>query len=50
MLHYSDYLREEAEEYRQLAESAEGAEVNKQFLELAARLQTISATGEPVDS
>jgi hypothetical protein len=35
MQHYSDYLREQADEYRELAEKAEILWSNKNFLELA---------------
>jgi len=35
MLHYSDYLREQAAKYRQLAETAEDTFVKQEFLELA---------------
>jgi hypothetical protein len=35
-MHYSDYLREQAGKYRQLAEAAEDAFVKQEFLELAA--------------
>ncbi len=35
MQDYSDYLREEAAKYRELAEKAEDAFVKKEFLELA---------------
>ena len=35
-MHYSDYLREQAAKYRQLAEAAEDAFVKQEFLELAA--------------
>jgi hypothetical protein len=34
-MHYSDYLREQAAKYRQLAETAEDAFVKQEFLELA---------------
>lgn len=34
-MHYSDYLREQATKYRQLAEAAENAVVKQEFLELA---------------
>jgi hypothetical protein len=34
--HYSDYLREQAAKYRQLAEAAEDAFIKHEFLELAA--------------
>jgi hypothetical protein len=35
-MHYSDYLREQAVKYRELAETAEDAFVKQEFLELAA--------------
>ena len=35
MIHYSDYLREQATKYRELAETAEDAFVKQEFLELA---------------
>ena len=35
-MHYSDYLREKAVKYRELAETAEDAFVKQEFLELAA--------------
>jgi len=35
MIHYSDYLREQATKYRELAEKAEDALIKKEFLELA---------------
>ena len=35
-MYYSDYLREQATKYRQLAEAAEDAVVKREFLELAA--------------
>jgi len=35
MIHYSDYLREQAAKYRELAETAEDAFVKQEFLELA---------------
>jgi hypothetical protein len=34
-MHYSDYLREQAAKYRQLAETAEDAFAKQEFLELA---------------
>ena len=30
-MHYSDYLREQAAKYRQLAETAEGTSVKEEF-------------------
>ena len=35
MLHYSDYLREQAEHYRELAAAAADAAVKQELLELA---------------
>jgi hypothetical protein len=35
MQHYSDYLREQAAKYRELAEKAEEALIKQEFLELA---------------
>ena len=35
MFHYSDYLREQAAKYRELAERAEDPFVKKEFLELS---------------
>ena len=35
MFHYSDYLREQAVKYRELAEKAEDALIKQEFLELA---------------
>ena len=35
MIHYSDYLREQAAKYRELAEGAEDRLVKQEFLELA---------------
>ena len=35
MFHYSDYLREQAVKYRELAEKTEDAHVKREFLELA---------------
>jgi hypothetical protein len=35
MFHYSDYLREQATKYRELAEKAEDPFVKQEFLELA---------------
>jgi hypothetical protein len=36
MQHYSDYVREQAANYRELAEKAEDSRIKKEFLELAA--------------
>jgi hypothetical protein len=36
MNHYSDYLREQATKYRELAETAEEPLIKQEFLELAA--------------
>jgi hypothetical protein len=38
----SDYLREQAAEYRQLAETAEDAFVKQEFLELAAVCEEVA--------
>jgi hypothetical protein len=35
MLHYSDYLREQAEQYRALAATATDPAIKQEFLELA---------------
>ncbi len=35
MFHYSDYLREQATKYRELANKAEDAFVKQEFVELA---------------
>jgi hypothetical protein len=35
MIHYSDYLREQAAKYREMAEMAEDFLVKQEFLELA---------------
>ena len=41
-MHYSDYLREQAAEYRQFAETAEDAFVKQEFLELAAVCEEVA--------
>jgi len=41
-MHYSDYLREQTAEYRQLAETAEDAFVKQEFLELAAVCEEVA--------
>jgi hypothetical protein len=41
-MHYSDYLREQAAKYRQLAETAEDAFVKQEFLELAAVCEEVA--------
>ena len=41
-MHYSDYLREQAAKYRQLAETAEDAFVKQEFLELAAVCEEVT--------
>jgi hypothetical protein len=41
-MHYSDYLREQAAKYRQLAETAEEAIVKQEFLELAAVCEEVA--------
>jgi hypothetical protein len=42
MFHYSDHLREQAVQFRQLAESAEDAFVKKEFLELAETCEEVA--------
>ncbi len=42
MLHYSDYLREQAAKYRLLAETAEDALRKQEFLELAAVCEEVA--------
>jgi hypothetical protein len=41
-MHYSDYLREQATKYRQLAEGAEDAAAKQEFLELAAVCEEVA--------
>jgi hypothetical protein len=41
-MHYSDYLREQATKYRQLAEAAEDAVAKQEFLELAAVCEEVT--------
>jgi hypothetical protein len=41
-MRYSDYLREQAAKYRQLAETAEDAFVKQEFLELAAVCEEVA--------
>jgi rubrerythrin len=41
-MHYSDYLREQAARYRQLAETAEDASVKQELLELAAVCEEVA--------
>jgi hypothetical protein len=41
-MHYSDYLREQAAKYRQLAETAEDAFVKQEFLELGAVCEEVA--------
>jgi hypothetical protein len=41
-MHYSDYLREQAAKYRQLAETAEDGFVKQEFLELAAVCEEVA--------
>jgi hypothetical protein len=41
-MHYSDYLREQAAKYRQLAEAAEDTFVKQEFLELAAVCEEVA--------
>lgn len=42
MFHYSDYLREQATKYRELAEKAEDPAVKKEFLELAETCEEVA--------
>jgi hypothetical protein len=42
MFHYSDYLREQATKYRDLAEKAEDAFIKEEFLELAAICEEVA--------
>jgi len=42
MLHYSDYLREQAEQYRALAATAETPAIKQEFLELAAVCEEVA--------
>ena len=53
-MHYSDYLREQAAKYRQLAETAEDAFVKQELLELAAVCEEVAkmklTTNGQVDS
>jgi hypothetical protein len=41
-MHYSDYLREQAANYRNLTETAEDAFVKQEFLELAAVCEKVA--------
>ena len=41
-MHYSDYLREQAAKYRQLAETAEDPSVKREILELAAACEEVA--------
>jgi hypothetical protein len=41
-MHYSDYLREQAIKYRQLAEATEDAATKQEFLELAAVCEEVA--------
>jgi len=41
-MHYSDYLREQAAEYRRLAEKADDPDVKRELLELAADCDEIA--------
>jgi len=41
-MHYSDYLREQAATYRQLAETAEDAVAKQELLELAAVCEEVA--------
>jgi hypothetical protein len=42
MHHYSDYLREQAAKYRELAEKAEEPLIKQEFLELAAVCEEVA--------
>ena len=42
MIHYSDYLREQAEHYRQLAAAAVEPAIKEEFLELAAVCEEVA--------
>jgi hypothetical protein len=42
MMHYSDYLREQAVEYRRLAESADDPAIKSEFSELAATCDEVA--------
>jgi hypothetical protein len=42
MNHYSDYLREQATKYRELAETAEDLLIKQEFLELAAVCEEVA--------
>lgn len=41
-MHYSDYLREQADEYRQLAAKADDPAIKSELLELAADCEEIA--------
>jgi hypothetical protein len=41
-MHYSDYLREQAAEYRQLAEKAEDPAIKEDFFETAAICEEVA--------
>jgi hypothetical protein len=41
-MHYSDYLREQAAKYRELAATAEDAFIKQEFLELAAVCEEVA--------
>jgi hypothetical protein len=41
-VHYSDYLREEAVKYRDLADEAEDASAKNEYLELAAVCEEVA--------
>ena len=43
-MHYSDYLREQAAEYRQLAEAAENPAIKEDFLASAAICEEVANT------
>jgi len=42
MFHYSDYLREQAAKYRELADSTDDAFVKQELLELAATCEEVA--------
>ena len=50
MIHYSDYLREQATKYRVLAEAATEPEAKQEFLELAAACSKSPTTWTTVPS
>jgi hypothetical protein len=46
-MHYSDYLREQAAKYRQLAEAAEDAFIKHEFLKLVAVCEEVANDRRP---